>query len=102
MKALPGGCFRMLEESLSRLPGMTCLVCEKFLDRFADEAKDIRPRGVGDAFTVAKLIFRTYQQHQNDEWTSRSLALIDSPVSGRNRRRREHTSNSSNDSGEPL
>ena len=31
-----------------------------------------------DAFEiVAKLIFRTYQQHQNDEWTSRSLALID-------------------------
>ena len=27
--------------------------------------------------TVAKLAFRTYQQHQNDDWTSRSLALID-------------------------
>ena len=69
--------FRALEESLSRLPGMTCLVCEKFLDLFADEAKDIRPRGVGGAFTVTKLVFRTYQQHQNDEWTSRSLDLID-------------------------
>ena len=69
--------LRTLEESLSRLPGMTCLVCEKFLDRFTDEAKDIRPRGVGDAFTVTKLVFRTYQQHQNDEWTSRSLDLID-------------------------
>ena len=69
--------LRTLEESLSRLPGTTCLVCEKFLDRFAGEARDIRTRGVGDAFTVAKLIFRTYQQHQNDEWTSRSLTLID-------------------------
>ena len=69
--------LRTLEESLGRLPGMTCLVCEKFLDRFADEARDIRPRGVGDAFTVAKLIFRIYQQHQNDEWTARSLTLID-------------------------
>jgi len=69
--------LRTLEQSLSRLPGMTCLVCEKFLDRFAGEARDVRTRGVGDAPTVAKLIFRTYQQHQNDEWTSRSLALID-------------------------
>ena len=31
----------------------------------------------GDTQTVTKLIFRTYQQHQNDEWTSRSLDLID-------------------------
>ena len=54
-----------LENSLGRLPGMTCLVCERFLDRSED------------TYTVAKLIFRTYQQHQNDEWTSRVLDLID-------------------------
>ena len=66
-----------LEESLGRLPGTTCLACEKFLNRFADEARDIRTHRAGDAPTVAKLVFRTYQQHQNDEWTSRSLNLID-------------------------
>ena len=66
-----------LEESLGRLPGTTCLVCEKFLDRFADEARDIRTHRAGDTPTVAKLVFRTYQQHQNDEWTCRSLNLID-------------------------
>ena len=66
-----------LEESLGRLPGMTCEVCEKFLDRFADEARDIRTRRAGDTRTVAKLVFRTYQQHQDDEWTFRSLNLID-------------------------
>ena len=66
-----------LEESPGRLPGTTCLVCEKFLDRFADEARDIRTHRAGDTFTLAKLVFRTYQQHQNDEWTSRSLNLID-------------------------
>ena len=66
-----------LEQSLGRLPGTTCLVCEKFLDRFADEARDIRTHRAGDAFTLAKLVFRTYQQHQNDEWTSRLLNLID-------------------------
>ena len=66
-----------LEESLGRLPGTMCLVCEKFLDRFADEARDIRTHPAGDTYTVTKLVFRTYQQHQNDEWTCRSLNLID-------------------------
>ena len=66
-----------LEESLGRLPGMTCEVCDKFLDRFADEARDIRTRRAGDTRTVAKLVFRTYQQHQDDEWTFQSLNLID-------------------------
>ena len=69
--------LRTLEESLSRLPGTTCLVCEKFLDRFVGEARDIRTRRAGDTFTLAKLVFRTYQQHQNDEWAGRSLNLID-------------------------
>ena len=67
-RAYAEGSFRMihaLENSLGRLPGMTCLVCERSLDRSED------------TYTVAKLIFRTYQQHQNDEWTSRSLDLID-------------------------
>ena len=66
-----------LEESLGRLPGTTCLVCEKFLNRFAGEARDIRTHRAGDSPTVATLVFRTYQQHQNDEWTGRSLNLID-------------------------
>lgn len=55
-----------LEKSVERLPGMTCMVCERYLER-----------GAGETFDVAKLIFRTYQQHQNDEWTERSLDLID-------------------------
>ena len=66
-----------LEESRGWLPGTTCMVCDKFLDRFAGEARDIRTHRAGDARTVAKLIFRTYQQHQQDEWTGRSLDLID-------------------------
>lgn len=69
--------LRALEASVGRLPGMTCVVCGKFLDRFAKEARDIRTRKAGDTFTLTKLIFRIYQQHQNDEWTSRSLDLID-------------------------
>lgn len=66
-----------LEQSLGRLPGITCVVCEKFLDRFGKEANDISSRRFGDSRTVASLIFRTYQQHQDDEWTPRALGLID-------------------------
>ena len=66
-----------LEHALGRLPGTTCVVCEKLFDRFADEARDAQTGRYGDTYTVAKLVFRTYQQHQNDEWTSRSLDLID-------------------------
>ena len=68
--------FRTLEKSRRRLPGMTCKVCERFLDRFADEARDIRTSRAGSDI-VAKLVFRTYQQHQDDKWMSRSLDLID-------------------------
>ncbi len=68
-KAFAGGAFwllRALEESVGRLPGMTCLVCERSLDGPS-----------GDTFEVAELIFRTYQQHQHGKWASRSLDLID-------------------------
>ena len=70
--------LRTLEKSLRRLPGVTCMVCEKFFDRFSDEAKDTRTGRSADMHTIPKLIFRTYQQHQDDDtWASRSLDLID-------------------------
>lgn len=68
-RAFAGGAFgliRSLEESRSHLPGITCVVCERSLDHPSR-----------DAFGVAKLVFRTYHQHQDDEWTSRTLNLID-------------------------
>ena len=66
-----------LEHARDRLPGMTCMVCERYLGRADDEASDPRTGRFADAHTAVKLIFRTYQQHQNDEWTSRALGLID-------------------------
>ena len=66
-----------LENTRMRLPGLTCLVCEQFLDQFAAESRDISSRHAANAPTVAKLIFRTYQQHQDDEWKERALELID-------------------------
>ena len=66
-----------LEGAPGWLPGTMCMVCERFLDRVADDARDVRTLQFADAHTVAKLIFRTYQQHQHDEWTPRALDLID-------------------------
>ena len=68
---------RALEYALGRLPGTTCGVCQKYLDRFAHEARDIQTHRYVDAHTVVKLIFRTYQQHQGDKWTAPALDLID-------------------------
>ena len=64
-----------LERSRERLPGTTCVVCKKYLGRLADT--DSRTGHLADAHTIVKLIFRTYQQHQNDEWTAPALDLID-------------------------
>ena len=72
-----GSLLHVLEQARGRLPGETCVACEKFLDRFAGEATDIQTRRAAAAHTLATLIFRTYQQHQHDQWTSRSLDLID-------------------------
>jgi hypothetical protein len=69
--------LHLLENSLRRLPGITCVVCEKFLDRFSDEARDVRTSRMGDAHTATQLVFRTYHQHEDDEWTARALDLID-------------------------
>jgi hypothetical protein len=71
------GLLHALEESLHKLPGITLVVCEKFLKRFSDEARDIRTHRALDVHTIAKILFRIYQQHQRDEWAPRCLDLID-------------------------
>ena len=66
-----------LGESPQKLPGITHTVCEKFLDRFGDEARDMRTHRAFDSHNLAKLILRTYHQHQRDEWADQCLDLID-------------------------
>ncbi len=73
----PTSILDTLEASREPLPGATCTVCEKFLDRFADEARDARSDRHADALTVATLAFRLCRQHENDEWTKRGLDLVD-------------------------
>ena len=66
-----------LKNARTQLPGIVHLVCDRFLDRFSGEAKDIRQHRHADGFIVIELIFRLYQHHQNDQWTSRAIDLID-------------------------
>ena len=66
-----------LEESPQKLPGITHTVCEKFLERFSDEAGDMRTHRALDGRNLTKLVLRTYHQHQRDEWASQCLDLID-------------------------
>ena len=65
-----------LEKSSHQLPGITYIVCEKFLKWFSTEANDIR-KSRSDDSSVAKLILRIYHQYQRDEWAIKCLDLID-------------------------
>ena len=69
--------FSALDKSPHRLPGITYVVCEKFLTRFGDEARDLSTQRAGDSDGVKKLILRTYHQHQQDTEASKCLDLID-------------------------
>ena len=69
--------FSVLEESSHRLPGITYIVCKKFLERFSDETRDVQTRQSLDVTAVPKLVFRTYHQHQGDKWAPKCLNLID-------------------------
>ena len=66
----------LLEHSRSRLPGLICRVCDELLDCVAEGGANAPPGRV-DRHTLGTLVFRTYQQHQHDEWTSSALDLID-------------------------
>ena len=57
-----------LKKARAPLPTMTLLACEALLDT---------GRRRFDLWTASELVFRVYQQHQNDEWTKPALDLID-------------------------
>lgn len=68
-----------LEKSNYRIADHALTTCRKFLDRFAAEARDISTRRAAESRTVSTLLFRAYQQ--GDEETSiQALDLIDNLV----------------------
>ena len=66
-----------LERTTAKLPEVTLLACERFIDVAGLAAGDISTRESGDANTVIKLTLRIYQQRSDDVIRSRSLNVID-------------------------
>ena len=67
-----------LLETNYRIPAITIAVCERFLERFSGEARDISTSRAVDSRTVSSLVYRTYAQHDEVELQSSCLDLIDS------------------------
>ena len=66
-----------LERTTAKLPEVTLLACERFIDIVGLAAGDIRTSEAGDANTVIKLTLRTYQQSSDGAIRGRCLDLID-------------------------
>jgi hypothetical protein len=66
-----------LEDNRHRLPEATLDVCEVFITRCAEAARDIRTSIAGDEMRVGKLVFAAYAQLQPQALQIRALDLID-------------------------
>jgi hypothetical protein len=66
-----------LEDSRHKLPEVVLDVGEHFVERCADEARDIRTHHTADEHTVGPLVFRAYQQLAGNPAQLRALRLID-------------------------
>ena len=66
-----------LERTTAKLPEVTLLVCERFIDIAGLAAADISTGEAGDANTVIKLTLRTYQQSSDEKIRATCLDLID-------------------------
>lgn len=64
--------MKALKDSPFRLPGLTCEICDRFLERYSEAGE-----GGHYPSDIAHLVFRTYQHHQNNESAIRALDLID-------------------------
>jgi hypothetical protein len=66
-----------LEKTTAKLPDVTCLVCEKFVDSFGSATADIRTRSAADADIISELLIRVYSQSKNQALQSRCLDVVD-------------------------
>ena len=74
----PYSILKTLKQACQQLPGMTCIVCERFLQKLSARPHDMTERAYSEiSRSLTELAFRTYQQHQKGEWGSRALDLID-------------------------
>lgn len=66
-----------LDDTRQRVPATILDVCDTFVTKCAEEAKDISTSKAGDETTVGKLVFRAYAQLEAQPLGKRALELID-------------------------
>jgi len=66
--------IHVLEETTAKLPDITCLVCEHFLDAVGSDASRIR---TAKEDIISELIVRVYSQSTDQELRARCLDMID-------------------------
>lgn len=66
-----------LEQTTAKIPEVTLLACERFIEITGSEAADISTRHAGEVNNVIQLTMRAYQQSSDKAGTARSLDLID-------------------------
>jgi hypothetical protein len=72
-----------LDQTTAKLPRVTCLACERFLNIFGREAGDLRTGRLADADMVCRLIVRAYSQTTDSELQTKCLDIIDRMVQAR-------------------
>ncbi|MBE9160078.1 ATP-binding protein [Nodosilinea sp. LEGE 06152] len=63
-----------LEKTTAKLPNVTCLVCEKFVDSFDS---DTHTGSAADADIISELLIRVYSQSKEQALQSRCLDVVD-------------------------
>ena len=66
-----------LKKTTAKLPDITCLICERFIDSFGSSAASIPTRNATDANKVSELLIRVYSQSKDETLRSRCLDLVD-------------------------
>lgn len=66
-----------LEETKHQVPEAVLEVCEVFIERCSEEARDIRTSRAGDERTIGKLVFTAYAQLNAQAMQTRALNAID-------------------------
>lgn len=66
-----------LEETKHQVPEAVLDVCEVFIARCSEEARDIRTSRAADEHTIGKLVFTAYAQLKSQAMQTRALNVID-------------------------
>lgn len=74
---IPTYLLHALNDTRQRVPETILDVCDTFVTKCADKAKDIRTSMAADETTVGKLAFRAYSQLETQPLRKRALTLID-------------------------